>query len=349
MDSRIRLDKIASATRNVNIDKDVIISDKIRAREGEVIAVKALEEKSVYNQLELANGRMARIRKGDIIVGVLGNRKALRGYVGIVPAEIKVGDILHILNIGGVIGKCVSQYIDIGPALRVEVLGSVLTFPSMEHRIGTPINIMQTGIKNRDKLEKSVPLVIVSGTCMSSGKTSCASEVIKYLNGKRYKVEAAKITGISAMKDILDMEDCGAKRCLDFTDAGIVSTSPEKVVPIAKGLIYELNKDRLNLIVIELGDGILGEYGVQSILQDKEIMNFTKAHVVCATDPVAAFGAVEQFKKYNLKIDVMAGPATDTEVGIKYIEKELCIQAINARKNGKKLGEIVEKKVFNKK
>ena len=89
---KIKLDKIASSTRNCRLTQEVILSDDITAKDGYVIAVKTLEEKSVYNQLELVSGRMTRICKGDLIAGVLGERKALRGYTGVVPPSVRVGD-----------------------------------------------------------------------------------------------------------------------------------------------------------------------------------------------------------------------------------------------------------------
>ena len=67
---------------------------------------------------------MARIIKGDIIAGVLGERQALKGYVGHMPARIsQPGDVLHMLNMGGVIGQCSSANSDFGQPLRVRVLG----------------------------------------------------------------------------------------------------------------------------------------------------------------------------------------------------------------------------------
>ena len=53
-----------------------------------MLIVEALEEKSVYGELELVSGRMARIIKGDLIAGVLGERQALKGYRRHMPARI---------------------------------------------------------------------------------------------------------------------------------------------------------------------------------------------------------------------------------------------------------------------
>lgn len=343
---RIELDKIASSSRNASLAKSVVLSDKIVAKEGYIIAVRAMEEKSVYNQLELTTGRMTKIFKGDIIAVVLGERKALRGYAGVVPPEIKPGDILHMLNKGGVVGKCTSENPEFGPPMRLEVLGAILDFPSLENRIGVPANVMKKAIQLKPTLEFSVPVIAVSGTCMNAGKTSAACEIIKFLNKRGHRVGGAKLTGVSLMRDTLEMEDSGAVKSIDFTDAGAVSTTNADVVQIAKGVIHELNKAKVNCIVVELGDGIMGEYGVQSILADPELMRFAAVHVLCANDPVAAWGAREQMKLYNIAIDVMAGPVTDNFVGIDFVERTLRLPAINARTDGERLGELVRSKLF---
>ena len=44
----------------------------IPAEEGVVVVVEVLTNKSTYNTLELTSGRMAKVGKGDIVVGALG-------------------------------------------------------------------------------------------------------------------------------------------------------------------------------------------------------------------------------------------------------------------------------------
>ncbi len=343
---KIKLDKVASSTRNCRLTQEVILSEPVVAKSGYVVAVKALEEKAVYNQLELVSGRMTRICRGDLIAGVLGDRRALRGYTGVVPEKVSVGDELNILNLGGVVGRCVSENPDLGPALRVEVLGAVQIFPSIEERLGVPAHIGMNAIPLRTALDRSVPLILVSGTCMSAGKTHACCQIIQSLSHAGLKVGAAKLTGVSLMKDTLDMADFGAERALNFTDAGLVSTASKSVTQVAKGLLHELNRGKLDAIVVELGDGILGEYGVQELLGDAQILGFTRCQVCCANDPVAAWGAVEQFKKYGLTIHVMSGPATDNQVGVTFIEQSLGVKAINARTSGPALGAFVKDRVW---
>src|SRR5262245_15189190 len=132
------VDKIASVTQAVGLSHEVRISDEIPAEEGVVVVVEVLNNKSTYNTLELTSGRMAKVGKGDIVVGALGHRKALFGYSGHVPSSVKPGDILQLLNIGGVMGVCDSINPEKGKPFDCRVLGVALQFPYLGERIGVP-------------------------------------------------------------------------------------------------------------------------------------------------------------------------------------------------------------------
>jgi len=343
---KILADKICSTTRNAKLQRELTLTDQIISKEGYIIAAKVLNEKSVYNTMELLSGRMSRICKGDIIAGVLGPRNALRGFSGVVPDKLEVGDVIQILNLGGVVGVCTSDNPKLGKPIDIEVLGAVQHFPSFQHRIGRPASIHSGGVQPLDSLTSALPLVAVTGTCMEAGKTRAACEIVKALSQSGKRVGAAKLSGISLMRDILEMGDFGAISYLNFTDVGVVCTTPENVVNAAKGMISKLSKEDLDCLVLEFGDGIMGEYGVMSLLNDKELMSFVKAHVLAANDQVGAWGAINFLEGKCPKVDVLCGPVTDNEVGKKFINQKLMLKAANAIKEPHELGEIVYSKLF---
>src|ERR1700748_350146 len=133
------VDKVASVTQACGLSNEVrIATDDIPSEEGVVGVVEVLTNKSTYNTLELTSGRMAKVVKGDIVVGALGPRRALFGYSGHVPSELKPGDVIQMLNIGGVMGVCDSATADKGKPFDCRVLGVVLNFPYLGERIGVP-------------------------------------------------------------------------------------------------------------------------------------------------------------------------------------------------------------------
>ena len=332
--TRLKLDRISSSTRNAHLGTEVILGDHIIAAEGYVLAVRILEDKSTYNTIEDTGGRMVSLRGGDVLAGTLGTRRALRGYAGVVPPTIVVGDTIEVLNLGGILGRCTSVNPEIGPPFKADVLGAILTFPELGDRVGRPAHIKDLAVPPADRLESAIPVVYVAGTCMNAGKTVAATELVRGLTRSGLRVAAAKLTGVSLMRDALSMQDAGAVAALTFNDVGIASTHAGVTVSTAKGIFNRLAQGKPDVIVAELGDGILGEYCVQDILRDQELMGVGAAYVMAAPDPVACWGAVELMRReYELSVTAITGPATDNDVGIVYITAELGLAAHNARRD----------------
>src|SRR5437588_10790718 len=169
----VEADKIGSVVSRLSLQRQLaVVGERRRARAGDVVVVRALTDSATYNQLELPTGRLAKINPGDVLVGVLGSRRALKGFVGDVPAHVQAGDELHLLNMGGVIGCCTGHHSSLSDAIKVEVIGLAC---DDEGRI---VNIADRALPPREKLGASAPLVIVAGTCMNSGKTYAVTELI---------------------------------------------------------------------------------------------------------------------------------------------------------------------------
>jgi hypothetical protein len=94
--------------------------------------------------------------------------------------------------------------------------------------------------------------------------------------------------------------------------------------------------------VVELGDGLLGAYGVDKILADSELRASFTAVVLAANDPVAAWGGVKILREeYGIEPAAVTGPATDNLVGTRIIGRSLEVAAINARTEAARLTEVV--------
>lgn len=336
---RIVLDHLASSTAPCGLQKQVHLSSYIVAQEGYCVAVRALDEKPHYNQIEHVDGSFHTLHKNDVIVGALGERQALKGYSGRIPRRIAVGDVLHVLNMGGIIGRCTSDHPDLGPALRVEVLGAVMISRQGE---ASHARLQDHAIEPAYHLEHSAPLVVVSGTSMNTGKTYAAAQIVKGLTKRGQRVAAAKLTGAALRRDVRVMQESGAVACATFTDAGAVSSTNKEVAPLAKGLIRHLNAAGPDVVVVELGDGFIGYYGVDELLLDKEIQRYAAAHVVAATDLTGAWAADQIFRtRYRTAVSVITGPVTDNAVGKQYIRNVLGIDAQNALQDGDALCDVV--------
>ena len=339
----IFVDKVASVAQHSNLSHELRLSGDIPCEEGVLVACKVLNNKTRYNQLELTSGRMATVNQGDVIVGALGHRNALLGYSGHLPTELSVGDTVQILNIGGVLGICDSANPDVGAPFNCEVLGTVLHFPYLGERIGVAARVGGMKLQASPALDTSgVPVVALAGTCMDSGKTAASCAILNRLRHRGLKVAAGKATGVSLQRDILAMEDAGARNTAIFTDFGIVTTTAGNGPALTRSLLTGLAERKPDVIVLELGDGLLGAYGVDAILADAEIREAVTAGMLCANDPVAAWGGVRILREqYDIEPTVDTGPATDNAVGIGQIKDKLGLSAINALSNGVALGDLI--------
>ena len=337
------VDKIASVTQAVGLSHEVRISTEIPAEEGVIVVVEVLTNKSTYNTLELTSGRMAKVGKGDIVVGALGHRKALFGYSGHVPESLRAGDVIQMLNIGGVLGICDSVNPDKGKPFDCRVLGVVLQFPYLGERIGVPVRAGYRRLDYDAPLDaKGVPVVALAGTCMEAGKTAAACAIVARMRHRGLVVDAFKATGVSLRRDILAMADAGARNTMIFTDLGVITTTPKTGPALTRTMLTELAAAKPDVIVFELGDGLMGTYGVDSILACDDIRRALTGVVLSANDPVAAWGGVRLLReRFSIEPCVVTGPATDNAVGVEIIEQQMNVAAFNALSSGAALGDRV--------
>ncbi len=337
------VDKIASVAQHSELGHELRLSADIPCEEGVLVAVRVLNNKTRYNQLELTSGRMATVNQGDVVVGALGHRKALRGYSGHLPSELSPGDSIQLLNIGGVLGLCDSANPDVGPPFDCEVLGTVLHFPYLGERIGVPARAGATTLDVDAELDtQGVPVIALAGTCMDSGKTAAACAIVGRLRHLGRNVAACKATGVSLRRDILAMEDAGASETMIFSDLGVVTTTASNGPALTRALLNGLASNKPDVIVLELGDGLLGAYGVEAILSDTSIRGALTAVILCANDPVSAWGGALILRdQFGIEPAVVTGPATDNAVGVDQIRERISLPAINALSNGVALGDLV--------
>ncbi len=341
------VDKIASVALGAELPHEIRVSDRIPCEEGVLVAAEVLNSKSSYNTLELTSGRMAQIKRGDVIVGALGHRKALFGYSGHLPEQLAPGDTVQLLNLGGVLGICDSANPSHGQPFDCRVLGVVLNFPFLGERRGVPARVAIRKLADEVTLSShGVPVVALAGTCMNSGKTAAAAAIVSRFRHNGLVVDAFKATGVALRRDILAMEDAGARNVEIFTDYGIVATTATNAPQLTRNLLADLFAKRPDVIVFELGDGLLGAYGVEAILHDEAIREHLSAVVLCANDPVSAWGGVRLLREeFDIEPTVVTGPATDNQVGIDIIRDRSGVPALNALSASAALGDLLQERI----
>jgi hypothetical protein len=192
---------------------------------------------------------------------------------------------------------------------------------------------------------RGVPVIALVGSCMNAGKTAAACALVRELTRAGRVVDALKATGVSLRRDVLAMADAGARRTALFTDFGIVATTAANAPALARSLVSQLADGGLatpDVIVAELGDGLLGAYGVDAILAAADLRAAFTAVVLAANDPVAAWGGVELLEReHGIRPVAVTGPATDNAVGTQQIEARTGVPAVNARTDAVRLAQVV--------
>ncbi|HNT30291.1 MAG TPA: hypothetical protein PKL83_05055 [bacterium] len=324
------IDAVCSVARHVPIKLDKLeLSGTIPAVEGTVIAARISNDKKIYNRLETPNGRQIRMQKGKKYLLVLGNRAAIDGFVGHVPERVAVGDMLQILNLGGLCGICrggTKRYV--GNPFNVKVLGSVMLN-------GKPANIADYApVQAAPQVTTQKKLILVFGTSMNSGKTHAACQVIESLTHAGKKVAAAKVTGAGCLKDTLRMHRHGALHTRDLVDTGLASTLTKKdTLHAAMGLINDLSVTDCEYIVIEAGDGIIGNYHGNQVIYAPEFQRKTVLAIGCAHDLTGVWGLRQLSEKHAFRLDLISGPVTDNISGTEYIEDKWQLPTANAKSN----------------
>lgn len=337
----IKSGKICSVLKNFKFPANAELTTKIRSIEGEIIVAKALKSQKRYGNIELMTGKLSKIKRGDVVIGVLGQRKALEGIVGKAPKNLQTGDVIHILNLGGVLGAAESWNPDfIDSPLPIRVMGAIAKNDST-------LDIQSCSLKLEETLYKSAPIVLILGSSMGVGKTTIVKKVVQVLvKEKKFKIAAGKLTGVAAKRDLVAMKNAGANPVLSFLDAGLISTvdKDKEIIPATNTVLNALNKDKPNLLVVELGDGVVGWYGVHTLLQYKEFIKSVAFIIGCANDLVGATGLHEILKKIGLKIDFFAGPVTNNTAGTDYLEQFLKITGQDLRYGHAKLMHALKQK-----
>jgi len=325
---KVELDKISSVTKNLNLGYHEEVTRRVSTEMGTVLAAQILQDKSVYNELELPSGRLSKLKKDDIIAVALGGRAGLKGFAGHLPKSLKADDVIHLLNLGGVAGVCTSANVqEVGEPLRIRVLGGIA-------REGKLLNINQAKLfEPVYDMKNDIPLILTTGASMDAGKTTVAAEIIKTLSRIGMKLAGAKVTGVGTLRDLYKMEDYGVYESVSFIDSGMPSTAnvDEKLlVGICKGALDHLAKGNPDAIMVEFGDGIMGRYGVMSILKDPQIQKNVRLHIGCAREPVGAIKLAELCRDIGVPLDILSGPVTDNEVGKEIIKEATGLMTYNA-------------------
>jgi hypothetical protein len=327
----------------MNLPDVIQISQQIPSPvEGAVIMIQVLSTPGKQCDIEYITGQRDHLVEGDIVPAVLGKRRRFNGFSCDVPSTLEPGDILHWCSASGLVGEIRGSDMASGEPLPVCVLGSGQVS-------GEYLNLKQAAIVPRLRhldgpSSTTAPVVCVAGTATNTGKTSTVAKVIQHFKSKGQKVACAKLTGMALLEEIRKLASTGADLVLSFADAGLPSTCGDatEVVEVALGILHQLNQIQPDVIVVEFGASFLGLYNAESVLCSPSFKQHVAAVVVSASDPVAAWGALQIMDKWAIRITAFTGPVVNSKSFEGYVEETLGVPAEDNRGAMPKITGLVE-------
>jgi hypothetical protein len=293
--------------------------DKSDWATGDFVVGRVVGERNRLYECETKTGRMAELVRGDLLVGALGRRSATLEGVGDWRA---VGDDLELdsLTSAGLLGRATSISPMLPYLMRLEYLGHVV-------RQDAKLTMMDF-VTPAAPRALDIPVVLLIGTSMSSGKTTAGQVIVRALKYLDVDVVAAKLTGAARYRDILKFRDAGARRVIDFVDAGLPSTvcSEERFRTAFELMLSKIAAWDAQVLVAEAGASPLEPYNGATVVEYlRDLARFT---VLCASDPYAVLGVQTAYGE-GLSADLVSGPAANTVAAIRLVGQLSGHRALN--------------------
>ncbi|MDJ0739682.1 MAG: molybdopterin-guanine dinucleotide biosynthesis protein MobB [Gammaproteobacteria bacterium] len=287
----------------------VLVNGDTPPRAGDLVLAEVLSL-GHHKRLESPHGRRAQLHIGDEIVVAYANRYAPDQFEAEVPADL--GDC-DLVAAGGIASQLVSRNASTRRPTRIRPIGLI------GDRDGTPLNVRGWAMDSRPIPKPLPPVIVVAGTAMNAGKTTTAASLVRGLTRAGKRVGAAKVTGTGAGGDYWQMTDAGAVEVVDFTDAGFASTyllPGHEVEKIFLRLLSHLGNQRVDVIVVEVADGIL-QAETADLLSSPGFSYYYDRLVFAAGDAMGAVAGVQWLQARGLDVAAVSGALTAAPLAVR--------------------------------
>ncbi len=279
------------------------------------------------------------LEAGLKLVVAIGGRFANRSVKGHPPDRpTPVGGYFDLLNSGGVAGLADDQSQSV---VKLKALGGI-EFQG-RNALLSDFQTIPFGVSPLDDDEApETPLVMVMGSDMEVGKTTCAASLALSLRAAGIKVTYAKLTGTGRMRDL--MRVCygrplgyfdSARLGWDFVDAGLATTfpaEPERVRDSAR-ILLRYAEARGEIVLAEIADAPYSE-GSVDVATDYWIHSWLSRSglVICACDTEDTTRTVDwlvQHIKLEKRKMLISGRVANDSCVRREVEKTTGISAIS--------------------
>lgn len=309
---RLAAAKRAFTTRRADLALARCLVTGRRPSAGDLVLARVLDL-GLHGRLESPEGRRCALHEGDEIIVAYGARYAPDQFEAVVPPDLGPCDLAAG---GGVAARVVHRHDRVSKPTRIAPVGL------LADAHGGVLNLRRFALDDAPR-PVCYPIVIaVAGTSMNAGKTTTASALVQGLRRAKLKVAAAKVTGTGSGGDLWSFHDAGAKRVLDFTDMGHAATASvdaQEIERVALGLIDHLAMEDVDLIVLEIADGVLQKETAQ-LLSSSRFNARLDGVIFAAGDAMGATAGVAWLEKYGLPVIAVSGLVSASPLAIRETE-----------------------------
>lgn len=291
--------KWAFAARRIPRDLAAGIDpDVAAARAGDLILGRVTSV-GQHSRIQLVEGRPSTMYPGDLIAMPCGARYAPDQFEGLAEIDPEGCDMLAG---GGCLGRMVVRHDKMKAPTRVHPLGR------LTDAAGRVLNTGDFALPQAAQAA-DIPLIVVVGTSMNSGKTTATVALTHGLMRAGFAVAALKGTGTGSFGDVNEYADAGAAFVGDFTDAGMVTTYLEPMERVKAGidaLLAEAQARGATVAVMEIADGIF-QKETAALLADPGFVARMSGCIFACGDAVAAVGGVAVLAGQGLRLLCLTG------------------------------------------
>lgn len=321
---RIESAKWAYTTRRIDRNSALTLTHTDGApRSGDLVLARVAKI-GQHKRVELTNGRKSRLFVGDEIVVTYGNRYAPDQFEAIIPHALAP---CHLVAAGGIAALLTFKHGSVKAPTAIEPVGLVTD------KNGKVLNLADVALVPADHGRTQPPVIAVVGSSMNAGKTTTAANLVRGLTNAGFSVSAGKVTGTGAGGDIWFMKDAGARRVMDFVDAGHPSTyliSPSAVKQTFLTLLTHLNRTDTDIIVIEIADG-LHQTETSALVASDFFANHVDGVLYAAGDALGAIYGVGLLRQWGVRVLAVGGVITRSPLGIREIQDTVDLPVLGSR------------------
>jgi len=272
-----------------------------------------------HSSLENKQGRIHVVNDGTHAVFVFGSRYAPDYFEGFVPPEFP--DELDLLSRSGMIGTVECKNARVKDPTRVSLEGYVC---DAEGEVLNTRAFCRINPKATEKQADRARMVLSIGSSMNSGKSMTAAACCWALTSLGHQVRACKVTGTASLKDILLMEDNGARPVADFSYLGYPSTyllDEPDLLRIFNSLDLRYANSPRNYWVVEFADGLL-QRETAMLLRAEDVRSRIHRLMFSAHDAFAAIGGLDVLAdRFGLTPHAISGVCSSSPLGIRELQE----------------------------